>query len=158
MENSFQMSLFFSSCFSFQTRMDLVLVKFYHNAAVRRFSKTFIENLLGNDCDKNHFYESLSYSKCTQLRASFYQFLQKRFPLNGNIVCANTPESSQIYQKVEAFFLLSAPKYLGPSFFILSTRKFYVFSEMHSSQKKSVKLENFLCKNKSSQNFLKSLV
>ena len=108
MENSFQMSLFFSSCFSFQTRTDLVLVKFYYNAAVRRFQKTFIENLLGNDCDKNHFYESLSYSKCTQLRASFYQFLQKRFPLNGNIVCANTPESSQIYQKVEAFFLLSA--------------------------------------------------
>ena len=27
--------------FSFQTRTDLVLVKFYHNTAVRRFLKTF---------------------------------------------------------------------------------------------------------------------
>ena len=53
---------------------------------------------------ENHFYESLSYSKCTQLRVSFYQFFQKRISLNNNIVCANTPESSQTYQKVEAFF------------------------------------------------------
>ena len=35
------MSLFLSSCFSFQTRADLVLVYFYYNAAVRHFLKTF---------------------------------------------------------------------------------------------------------------------
>ena len=40
-EGSFLMSLFLSSCFSFQTRTDLGLVKFYYNAAVRRFLKTF---------------------------------------------------------------------------------------------------------------------
>ena len=35
------MSSFLSSYFSFQTRADLVLVKFCYNAAVRRFLKTF---------------------------------------------------------------------------------------------------------------------
>ena len=35
-ENNFLMS-----CFSFQTRKGLVLVKFWYNAAVRRFLKTF---------------------------------------------------------------------------------------------------------------------
>ena len=40
-EDSFLMSLFLSSCFSFQTRIDLFLVKFYYNTAVRRFLKTF---------------------------------------------------------------------------------------------------------------------
>ena len=35
------MNLFLSSCFSFQTRTDLVLANFYFNAAVWRFSKTF---------------------------------------------------------------------------------------------------------------------
>ena len=38
-EDSVLMSLFFSSCFSFQTRTDLV--KSYYNAAVQRFMKTF---------------------------------------------------------------------------------------------------------------------
>ena len=46
------MSLFLSSCFSSQTRT--VLVKFYYNAAVRRFWKT-LEKLQGNDCDANNF-------------------------------------------------------------------------------------------------------
>ena len=40
-KKSFLMSLFLSSCFSSQTRIDLVLVKFYCNAAVWRFLKTF---------------------------------------------------------------------------------------------------------------------
>ena len=68
-EDSFLMSLFLSSCFSFQTRTDLVLVKFFfsfqtradlvlvnfiYNAAVQRLLK-ILENLKGNDCDGNHF-------------------------------------------------------------------------------------------------------
>ena len=36
-EDSFLMSFFLSSCFSFQTKTDFVLVKFYYNAAVRHF-------------------------------------------------------------------------------------------------------------------------
>ena len=39
--SSFLMSLFLSSCFYFQTRTDVVLVKFYYNADIRRFLKTF---------------------------------------------------------------------------------------------------------------------
>ena len=46
-EESILMSLFLSSCFSFQTRTDLVLVKLYYNAAARRFIKAS----QGNDCD-----------------------------------------------------------------------------------------------------------
>ena len=53
-EDSFLMSLFLSSCFSFQIRTDLVLVKFFYNAAIRRFLKTF-RNLQGNGCDGNNF-------------------------------------------------------------------------------------------------------
>ena len=40
-EDIFLMSFFVSSCFSFQTKTDLGLVKFYYNAPVRRFMKTF---------------------------------------------------------------------------------------------------------------------
>ena len=45
---------FLSSWFSSQTRTDLVLVKFYYNAAVRRFLKTF-RKLQENDCDGDQF-------------------------------------------------------------------------------------------------------
>ena len=37
------------------------------------------ENLLENVCDEKHFYESLSYSNWTQVRASFYQFSEHLF-------------------------------------------------------------------------------
>ena len=52
-EDSFLLSLFLSTCFSFQTRADLVLVKFYYQQfdVFRKLS----ENLHGNDCDGNHF-------------------------------------------------------------------------------------------------------
>ena len=36
--------------------------------------RKLLENLQGSDCDGNHIQESLSYSKLTQVRASFYQF------------------------------------------------------------------------------------
>ena len=62
----------------------------------------------------------------------------------------NTPESSKICQKVEAF----SDYYLGVRLLFLSTRKLYVFSEMYFSLKKPGET----CKDKSSQNFLKSLV
>ena len=43
----------FSSCFSFQTRIDLILIKFYYNA-VDVFWK-LLEKLWGNDYVGNHF-------------------------------------------------------------------------------------------------------
>ena len=52
------------------------------------------------------------------------------------------------------------PEKLSRETFLLHLRaKLYVFSEMYSSQKKnSLERESFLFKDKSSQNFLKSLV
>ena len=61
----------------------------------------------------------------------------------------NTTESSKIWK----LFLLKCPKILRRETFLFSLRANYVFSEMYSSQKKSVKLESFLCKDKFSQNF-----
>ena len=40
-EDSFLMSLFLFTCFSLKIRRNLVLIKFFYNAAVRRFLKTF---------------------------------------------------------------------------------------------------------------------
>ena len=53
-EDFYLMSLFLSSCFFFQTRTDLGLNKFYCNAAVRRFLRTF-SKFAGNHCGGNHF-------------------------------------------------------------------------------------------------------
>ena len=83
---------------------------------------------------------------------------QKHIPFNDNIVWCKYSRVITDLSKKGNFFLLTAPKYLGARFFIFSTRYLYVFSEMHSSQKKSVKLKRFLCKDKFSQNFLNSLV
>ena len=52
-EDSFLLSLFLSTCFSFQTMADLVQVKFYYQQ-FDVFRKLF-ENLQENDCDRNHF-------------------------------------------------------------------------------------------------------
>ena len=61
-EDSFLISLFLSTCFSFQTRADLVLVKFFYNVAVRRFLKTF-RKLVGKRLLWKPFLEILSYLK-----------------------------------------------------------------------------------------------
>ena len=104
-----------------------------------------LENLRGNVCEWDHFKESFS---------SFYQFSehlfmvaskieQKHIPLNDNIVWCKYSRAIKNLSKKGSFFLLNAPKYLGARFFTLSTRKLYVFSEMYSSQKKSVKPSNY---------------
>ena len=155
-EGSFLMSFFLSYCFSYQTRKDLVLVKFCYNAAVQRFFKTFRKSA-GKRLWKRTFLEKLF-----SLPNTFLWLLSKthseHIPLNDNIVWYKYSRVIKDLSKKGSFFLLNTPKYLGARFFILSTRKLYVFSEMYSSQKKSVKLKRFLCKDKFSQNFLKSLV
>ena len=110
-EDSFLMSSFLSSYFSFQTRADLVLVKFCYNAAVRRFLKTFrkfagkrllwkpilgkfklLKMDLGNDVFLSVFQTvSLKHWKETH---SFEMI---------TFFGANSPDSSNICQKVEAF-------------------------------------------------------
>ena len=79
-EDSFLMSLFFSYCFSFEIKKDLVLVKFYYNAADQSFWK-LLENLWGNACDGDHldYLDRFIFSKWIQIRAFFYQFSKHLF-------------------------------------------------------------------------------
>ena len=115
-EDSFPMSLFLSPCFSFQTRTDLILVKFFYYEAVRRFLKTF-RNFAG----KRHWWKPLlGKFKLLKVdsdmgvflsvfRAPFYACFQT---LNGNVFLwmitlfgANIPESLSFCPKVDAFFI-----------------------------------------------------
>ena len=122
----------------------LVLVIFNYNAAVRNFLKTFWK-FTGKGLWWKPFLGNLRYLKWTQERASFYQFTEhlfmvvsnierKRIPLNDNIVWCRYSRFIKDLSKGGSFFLLNAPKYLSARFFILSSRKFYVFSDMYSSE------------------------
>ena len=113
-EDSFPMSFFLSSCFFFQTRIDLILVKFFYYGAVRRFLKTFRKfagkrhwwkpflgkfKLLKVDSGKGVF--------LSVFRAPFYACYQT---LNGNVFFwmitlfgANIPESLNICHIVDDF-------------------------------------------------------
>ena len=157
------MSLFLSQCFSFQTRNDLFLVNFYYNEAVWRFPKTF-RKFAGKHLWWRPFLGKFKLFKIDSgkgalsvFRTPFYGCFQT---LNRNeffwmitLFGVNTPKSS----KIGSFFLFNTLKHFGARFF-LSTDKLYVFSEMYSSLKKSVKVKRFFCKDNFSQNFLKSLV
>ena len=118
-----------------------------------------LENFQGNDCDENHFQERI------QVWVPFYQFSEylfivaskhwiERIPLNDNIVWY----SHQRFVKKWKFFLLNAPKYLGTrllhSLYVQTLRIFWnVFLSKKKTKKKKTIRED-----KSSQNFLKSLV
>ena len=135
-EGSFLMNLFLSYCFFYQTRKDLVLVKFCCNAAVRCFLKTF-RKFAGNACEWDHFQESNSsfYQFSEQLfKGCFQKLSRKHIPLNDNIVWCKYSRVIKDLSKKWSFFLLNTPKFLGGRFFILSTRELYVFSEMYSSK------------------------
>ena len=172
-EESFLMSLFLSSCFSIQIWTNLVLVRFYYNAAVRRVLKTF-RKFAGKRLWWKPFLGKFKLFKIGSgegvfrwvFRTPFYgcfQTLNRNIPLNYDIVWWKysrvIKDLSKIGSKKWKLFLTEYTEILRRrTFFILPTRKLYVFSKIHSSQKKSVKLKRFLCKDKSSQNLLKSLV
>ena len=113
-KDSFLMSLFLSSCFSFQTRADLVLVKFFYNAAVWRFLKTF-RKFARKRLWWKPFLENFKLFKVDSGKGVFLSVFRTPFygcyqTLNRNaflwiitLFGANTPESSKICQKVEAF-------------------------------------------------------
>ena len=145
-ENSFLMS-----CFSFQTRKDLVLVKFYYNATVRRFLKSF-RKFAGKRLRWKPFLGKFKLFKMDSGKGFFISFPntslwllpnieQKRIPLNDNIVWCKCSRDIKNLSKSGSLFLLNAPKYLGARLsetFLYSQRaRFYVFSEMYSSQKKT---------------------
>ena len=134
--------MFLSSCFSFQTRTDLVLVKFYYNVAVRHFVETF-RKFVGKRLWWKRFLRKFKLFKMDSgkgvflsvSRTPFYGCLQtlnrKEFLWMITLFGANTTESSKICQ-----FLIKSPEILWrETFFTLSTCKLYVFFEKYSSQK-----------------------
>ena len=141
-EDSFLMSLFLSTCFSFQTRTDLVLVKFYYSPAVRRFFETF-RKFVAKRLWWKPFLGKFKLFKMNSGKGIFLSVFStpflvaehKRIPLNDNIVWCKYSRVIKNLSKRGNFFLLNAPKYVGARLFILSTHKLYVFSEMSSSQK-----------------------
>ena len=147
------MSLFSSTCLSFQIRTDLLLVKFFYNAAVRSFLKTFrkfagkqlwCKPFSGKDSGKGVF--------LSVFRTSFYGCFQA---LNRNeflwmitLFGANTPKNWKL-------FLMKCPEILRCETFLFFLREnFTYFLKCIPLKKKSVKVKRFLCKDKSSQNFL----
>ena len=113
-EDSFLMSLLLSSCFSFETRTDLVLVKFFYNAAVTRFLKTF-RKFAGKRLWWKPFLGKFKLFKLDSGKGVFLSVF--RIPFYGcfqtlnrkallwmiTLLGANTLESSKICQKGEAF-------------------------------------------------------
>ena len=128
-KDSFLMSLFLSSCFSFQTRADLVLVKFYFNAAVQSFLKTF-RKLAGKRLWWKRFLGKFKLFKMDSCKSVFLSVFRIPFygcfqTFNGNaflsmITLFGANANTNFWQdlsKSERFFLLNAPKYLGARLF-----------------------------------------
>ena len=113
-EDSFLMSLFFSSYFFFQTRTDLVLLKFFYNAAAQHFLKIF-RKFAGKRLWWKPFLGKFKLFKVNSgkgvflsvFRIPFYGCFQtlnrKALPWMITLLGANTLESSKICQKGEAF-------------------------------------------------------
>ena len=117
-ENSFLMS-----CFSFQTRKDLVLVKFYYNATVRRFLKSF-RKFTGKRLRWKPFLGKFKLFKMDSGKGFFISFPniilqllpnieQKRILLSDNIVWCKYSRVIKDSSKSESLFLLNPRKYLG---------------------------------------------
>ena len=113
-EDSFLMSLFLSSSFSFDTRTNFVLVKFYYNPAVRHFLK-FFRTFPGKQLWWKTFLGKFKLFKMNSGKSVLLSVFQTPFygcfqTLNRNtflwmitLFGANAPESSKLCQKVKAF-------------------------------------------------------
>ena len=108
-ENSFLMS-----CFSFQTRKDLVLVKFYYNATVRRFLKSF-RKFAGKRLRWKPFLGKFKLFKMDSGKGFFISFPniisqlllnieQKRILLSDNIVWCKYSRVTKDLSKSESLF------------------------------------------------------
>ena len=121
-EDSFLLTLFISSCFSFQTRTALVLVKFYCNAAVRRLLKTF-RKFPGKRLWWKPFLEKFKLFKMDSgkgvflsvFRTPFYGCFQtsnrNAFLWMITLFDANTPESEVLKRKTFLFSLRAYCRY-----------------------------------------------
>ena len=155
-EDSFLISLFLFSCFSFQTRAELVPIKFYYNAVVRRFLKTFRKfaekrlwwkpflrkfKLFKMDSVKGVF---LSVFR-TPFYGCFQTLNRNAFLFNDIIVWCKYSTVIKDFSKSGSFSLLNAPIYRS-QIFLFSLRELYVFFKMYSSQKNSWNLKAFFVK------------
>ena len=172
------MGLFLSSCFSFQTKADLVLVKFYYNAAVPPLLKTYRKHA-GKRLWRKVFLESSNYSKLTQIRTSFYRFSKLIFMVASKHWTETISfewqhhlveilQSHQKFVKKWKLFLIKCPKILRRKTFLFSLSANFTYflkgillnkkKKENKKKKRSMKLKKCLCKDESSLNFLKSLV
>ena len=124
------MSFFLSSCFSFQTRADVVLVKFFYNAAVSRklagkrlWYKLFLENfkLFKVDSGKGVF--------LSVFRTTFYGRFQtlKRNAFLWIITLLQILQSHQRFVKKLKLFLINCPEILRHETFLFSLRANFMY-------------------------------
>ena len=126
------MSLFLSSCFSFQTRTDLV--KFYYNPAVWRFLKTF-RKMAGKRLWWKIFLAKFKLFKMDSGKGVFLSVFQTPFcgcfqTFNRNaflwmiiLFGENTTESSKIWK----LFLIKCPEILWRETFLFSLRAKFTY-------------------------------
>ena len=143
------MSFFLSSCFSSQTRTDLVLVKLHDNAAVRRFLKTF-RKIAGKPLWWTPFLAKFKLFKTDPGKGVFLSVFQTPFygcfqAFNRNaflwmiiLFGANTPASSKICEKWKVF-LLNAPKCLGAGLFYSLAQTLRTFWNVFLLKKKIIR-------------------
>ena len=141
------MSFFLSSCFSSQTRTDLVLVKLHDNAAVRRFLKTF-RKIAGKPLWWTPFLAKFKLFKTDPGKGVFLSVFQTPFygcfqAFNRNaflwmiiLFGANTPASSKICEKWK-IFLIKCPEMLRRGTFLFSHAKFTYFLKCIPFNKKN---------------------
>ena len=115
------MSLFLSSCFFFQTRTDLLLVRFFYNAAIPCFLKTF-RKFAGKRLWWKPFLGKFKLFKVDSGKGVFLSVFRTLFygcfqTWNRNaflwviiLFGANALQSSKICQKVEAFLIKCTKK------------------------------------------------
>ena len=121
------------------TSKDLVLVKFYFNAAVRRFLKIF-RTFAGKHLWCKPFLGKFKLFKMDSGKGFFISFPninlkllpnieQKRILLSDNIVWCKYSRVIKDLSKSESLFLLNARKYLGArlfhSFYVQTSRSFW---------------------------------
>ena len=150
--DSFLMSLFSSSFFSFQTRADLVLVKFYYNVAVRRFLNAF-RKFAGKRLWLKPFLGKFKLFKMDSGKGVFLSVFRnflwllpniqhKRITLNDSIVWCKYSRVIKDLSKSGNFFLLNAAKYFGArSFYSFYGQTLSIFWNVFLSKKTPVKLK-----------------
>ena len=128
---------FLSSCFSFQTRADLVLVKFYYDGAFRHFLKTF-RKFTGKRLWSKPFLGKFKLFKMDSgkgvflsvFRTPFYgclQTLNRSHSFQWKHCLAQKLQSHQRFVKKWKLFLIKCPEILRRKTFLVSLRADFTY-------------------------------